>query len=200
MTAKQKFIKMSLHVVSVIGLIATIILCIYGYRLGLFTSTAALADFIARVGMWGGLAFVVLQIIQVVIPIIPGGLTCLAGVLIFGPIYGFLYNYIGISIGSVIIFLLARRYGKPFIQSVASEKTYDRYIGWLNKGKRFDGLFALAIFFPVAPDDFLCMLAGITKIKTEKFIAIIILCKPVSIALYSFGLSKIAALIGSIHL
>ena len=60
----------------------------------------------------GPIIFMLLQILQVVIPIIPGGISSAAGVLIFGPYLGFVYNYVGISIGSVIIFLLGRRYGK----------------------------------------------------------------------------------------
>ena len=129
-----------------------------------------------------------LQILQVVIPIIPGGISSAAGVLIFGPYLGFVYNYVGISIGSVIIFLLGRRYGKPFILSMISDKTYDKYIGWLDNQSRFEKLFALAIFLPVAPDDALCLMAGLTNISVKKFTLIILLAKPLSIFLYSMAL------------
>ena len=50
-------------------------------------------------------------------------------------------------------------------------------------------LFALAIFFPVAPDDFLCYLAGTTSMTWRRFTTIILLGKPLSIALYSLGLT-----------
>ena len=46
-------------------------------------------------GLIGGLVFVFIQIEQVVIPIIPGGISCLAGVVLFGAGMGFLYNYVG---------------------------------------------------------------------------------------------------------
>lgn len=59
----------------------------------------------------GGLVFVFIQIVQVVIPIIPGGISCLAGVILFGAGMGFVYNYVGICIGSVIAFLIAKAYG-----------------------------------------------------------------------------------------
>ena len=54
--------------------------------------------------------------------------------------------------------------------------------------EKFDVLFAAAIFFPFAPDDLLCYLAGLTKMTSRRFLAIILLGKPVSIALYSLGL------------
>ena len=57
-----------------------------GYRLGIFTSQEKLDSFIVNLGVWGPLFFVVLQIIQVVVPIIPGGITSIAGVFIFGPL------------------------------------------------------------------------------------------------------------------
>ena len=47
---------------------------------------------------------------------------------------------------------------------------------------------ALAIFLPMAPDDFLCYLAGTTEMKLSVFCLILMLGKPASIALYSLGL------------
>ena len=62
----------------------------------------------------------------------------MAGVFIYGHIIGTIYNYIGIVIGCAIIFYLVRLYGAAFVQSVVSKRTYDKYIGWLDKGNRFD--------------------------------------------------------------
>ena len=66
--------------------------------------------------------------------------------------------------------------------------------------RRFERLFALAIFLPVAPDDFLCYLAGTTEMTLPRFTAIILLGKPAAIALYSLGLAavftKVTALLG----
>ena len=72
--------------------------------------------------------------------------------------------------------------------SMISEKTFHKYSGWLDNQKRFDRLFALAIFLPVAPDDALCMLAGLTEISLKKFSWIILLCKPATILVYSMSL------------
>lgn len=110
-------------------------------------------------------------------------------------LWGFVYNYIGISIGSILAFLLSKYYGKPFVRGMIGDKNYDKYIGWLNKGKGFDKAFALAIFFPVAPDDLLCYIAGLTKMSLRKFAAIIFLGKPGSIFLYSLGLTGIMELL-----
>ncbi|MGM0124636.1 hypothetical protein IGI37_002030 [Enterococcus sp. AZ194] len=177
-----------INIISIIGIGVSIALTIYFINLGVFKDINALRGLVGDSVILGPIIFVLIQILQVVIPIIPGGISSAAGVLIFGPTAGFIYNYLGISIGSVIIFLLGRRYGKPFILCMISEKTYNKYIGWLDNQNRFEKLFALAIFLPVAPDDALCLMAGLTNMSVKKFTLIIILAKPASIFLYSLAL------------
>ncbi|MEG0540717.1 MAG: VTT domain-containing protein [Angelakisella sp.] len=173
------------NLLSLLGAVFTVLLCVYWYRTGVLTSTQAMSTMLRHLGLLAPLLFILLQVVQVVVPIIPGAAGCVAGVIIFGPWQGFLYNYIGICIGSVINFLLARRYGQPLVRSMVKESVYNKYVGWLDRGNHFTTLFALAIFLPVAPDDFLCMLAGLTKMELTTFTAIIILAKPLSIFAYS---------------
>ncbi|AZP93104.1 VTT domain-containing protein [Enterococcus mundtii] len=177
-----------MNIISIIGIGLSIALTIYFINLGVFKDLNALRGLVGDSIILGPIIFILIQILQVVIPIIPGGISTAAGVLIFGPYAGFIYNYVGICIGSIIIFLLGRKYGKPFILSMISDKTYDKYIGWLENQSRFEKLFALAIFLPVAPDDALCLMAGLTNISVKKYTLIILIAKPLSIFLYSMAL------------
>lgn len=177
-----------INFISIIGLGLSITLTIYFINLGVFKDLNALRGLVGDSIILGPVIFIFIQILQVVIPIIPGGISTAAGVLIFGPYAGFIYNYVGICIGSIIIFLLGRRYGKPFILSMISDKTYNKYIGWLDNQNRFEKLFALAIFLPVAPDDALCLMAGLTNISVKRYTLIILIAKPLSIFLYSMAL------------
>ncbi|EFY02464.1 hypothetical protein SDD27957_04020 [Streptococcus dysgalactiae subsp. dysgalactiae ATCC 27957] len=52
----------------------------------------------------GSIGFFTLKIIQVVIPIIPDGVTTVVGFLAFGPGLGFLLKVAGICIGSSLLF------------------------------------------------------------------------------------------------
>lgn len=180
------------RIVSAVVIFVLIAFGIYGYQSGLFTSVEAIQEFVGRYGLIAPVIFILIQIIQVVIPIIPGGISLLAGVLIFGSVYGFIYNYTGIAIGSVAIFLIARKLGRPFVESRVSTGLFKKYAIWLENKNRFDILFTIAIAMPVAPDDFLCMLAGLTKMSLKKFTLIILLCKPPTILAYSFGLTVIS--------
>lgn len=126
-----------------------------------------------------------------VFPIFPGGVSCLAGVVLYGPWMGFVFNYTGICIGSAAAFGISRNLGKAAFGKMFSEKQIKRYEAWTRKNGKFLKLFAAAIFFPVAPDDLLCYLAGTTAMTWKQFLAIILLGKPFSIALYSMGLTKL---------
>ncbi|KRK33196.1 TVP38/TMEM64 family protein [Loigolactobacillus bifermentans] len=174
-----------------IALLTVIGAGILSYHLGLLSSVAQLQAFIRQAGLLGPMLFILLQVVQVIFPIIPGGLTTIAAVTIFGAKLGFLYNYVGISLGSVAAFLLVRHFGPRFLRGFVPEKTFNKYQHYLNGGKKFDRFFALAILLPVAPDDILCMLAGLTKMSLKKFSAIIILCKPWTILAYSLGMSTL---------
>ena len=72
----------------------------------------------------------------------------------FWPGMGDLYTTISALLPDPLsVFLLIRKYGKTLILKLVSEKNYNKYIGWLEKGKKFQILFAAAIFLPGFPDD-----------------------------------------------
>ena len=183
--------KTALQAVSLTGFALCLLVALWGWQTGVLTSQERLQTLVASCGMAGALLFTVFQAVQVVVPILPGGLGCLAGVLLFGPVWGFVYNYIGICVGSLLAFAVARNCGKPLLSLLFSEKTIARYSRWTEEKDRFARLFALAIFLPVAPDDFLCYLAGTTEISWGRYTAIILLCKPFAITLYSLGLTLV---------
>lgn len=172
---------------------------ILGYQKGIFASPEQLRSFLLNFGFWAPVIFVLIQAVQVVFPILPASIGCVAGVIAFGPGWGFVYNYVGICAGSVAAFLLARRYGRAFVQAVTNEKQFEKYEHWMEREKnKFDLMFGIAIFLPVAPDDLLCYLAGLTRMKLARFIIIILLGKPLALWLYSMGVTSLLTwLLGS---
>ena len=107
---------------------------------------------------------------------------CILDTFLRGSVFYFLY---------VAVFAVARYCGKPLLSLLFSEKTIAKYSSWAEEKNRFAKMFALAIFFPVAPDDFLCYLAGTTGMSWRCYTAIILLGKPFAIALYSLGLTVV---------
>lgn len=164
---------------------------VWAWRAGLFTDTEKLQALLEKSGILAPLLFVIVQAVQVVIPIMPGAIGCVFGVVFFGAFWGFVYNYIGICIGSVCAFLLARKYGMMFVQNMTGSKFYNKYQHFLEKENQFEKMFALLIFLPVAPDDFLCYLAGVSRMRLTRFTTIILLGKPAAILMYSMGLNQV---------
>lgn len=183
--------KRILQVASLTGFLICAAVAVWGWQTGVLTSQDRLQALVDRCGPAGALLFTVFQAVQVVVPVLPGGLGCLVGVILFGPVWGFAYNYTGICIGSLLAFAVARSCGKPLLALLFSDKVIEKYSRWAEERDRFARLFALAIFLPVAPDDFLCYLAGTTDMSWRKYTAIILLGKPFAIALYSLGLTVI---------
>lgn len=164
---------------------------VWAWGAGLFTDTEKLQALLEKSGILAPLLFVIVQAVQVVIPIMPGAIGCVFGVVFFGAFWGFVFNYIGICIGSVCAFLLARKYGMMFVQNMTGSKFYNKYQHFLEKENQFEKMFALLIFLPVAPDDFLCYLAGVSRMRLTRFTTIILLGKPAAILMYSTGLHQV---------
>ncbi|MDR0298350.1 MAG: TVP38/TMEM64 family protein [Streptococcaceae bacterium] len=182
-----KFIKRLMNILSVIGLIGTILGAFYLWRLGAFTDPAVLKGLVTAHRYFGIVLFVVIQIIQVVIPIIPGGITMAAGVIIFGGFWGFIYNYIGITIGSVILFQIGQTYGTSMVKAFVKEKTYERYMTMAQKHQRkYNWIFFLLMLSPLAPDDALVLISSQTKMSWRWLLLSVFVGKIPGILAYSY--------------
>lgn len=182
-----KIVQKIFNIISIFGIIACVIGGYYLYRIDILRDPQALSQLISAHYLLGPFIFIGLQIIQVVIPIIPGGVTTAAGVMIFGPTKGFIYNYVGIVIGSIILFYMGRVYGAILVKTFIKEKHYNKYMKWVHKGqKKYDILFFIAILLPVAPDDALVLISSQTKMTWRYFLFTIFVAKPLPIYLYSY--------------
>jgi uncharacterized membrane protein YdjX (TVP38/TMEM64 family) len=178
--------KQWIQVVTVLGILFSIWMGLYiKSNPAVFAVGGDFQLFLKEIGIFGPLIFIAIQIIQVLYPVIPGGLTCVIGHVLFGPLMGFVYNTTGIFIGSIAAFLLARKYGQVFVKSFVSDKVYDKYIAYLDRGKIFERFLATAFILPGFPDDFLCMVAGMSKMSLKKFAWITIITKPATLYLYT---------------
>lgn len=184
---KAKYIRLFLNIFAALCVILFAFLCYYAWKANLFSSTDALYNFIKPFGIAGPIVFISLQALQVIVPMLPCGISSLAGVVLFGPWYGFWYNYAGICLGSIIAFIIARRFGMPILSLIFSPKSIQKYQKHTGDGSHFTKFFIIAIVAPIFPDDFLCYLAGTTPMSFTKYAAIILLGKPFTIAAYSLG-------------
>lgn len=173
-------------------LLLTAIFLLKGYFDGHFRTMESFRAYVESFGVFAPLILVVIQALQVVLPVLPGFFGCIVGAGMFGAMGGFWCNYIGISAGSIIAFLLARRFGVGLVRCMIPMEKYTRFTQWLNQRESFTLVLFLAILLPLAPDDFLCYFSGLTGMSTKKFTWIILLGKPWCILGYSLFFAYLA--------
>ncbi len=126
-------------------LTAVLLFFINAYAQGQFHSLDSLRNFIKGFGIMAPAVLILLQAAQVVLPVLPGFLGCAVGALLFGSFGGFWYNYIGISIGSIIAFFLARQYGIGLVKALFTNKQYEKWSARFGDSKRKPAILCLMI-------------------------------------------------------
>lgn len=183
-------------VITAIFLILCISICALlfkAYLDGKFDSVETLQQYIAGFGLLAPVVLVFIQAAQVVLPVLPGFFGCMVGAVMFGCAGGFWCNYIGISLGSLIAFLLARKYGQGLVRKIFPGDKYEKWAKWAGKSKSFTLFLFLGMVLPLFPDDFFCYFTGITKMTFRKFLMIIVIGKPWCILAYSIVFSAAVA-------
>lgn len=185
MKSKESLIKTATIIAFAALMAVSVIILIYGWIGGHFNSIDTLRAYVDSFGVWGPLILALIQMLQVILPVLPGFMGCIAGAALFGAAGGFWVNYIGISAGSIIAYRLAKRYGVKLVNKMMPMKKYEKYIDRINRSKSYPVVLFLSILLPLAPDDFLCYFSGLINMSSRRFVTIIILGKPWCILFYS---------------
>ncbi len=187
MQTKKSCLKIVLTGLVLALLTAGTLLVLYGWQQGHFNSPESLKEYIGSFGLLAPLMLILIQAIQVIVPVLPGFFGSIVGAGMFSVSGNFWCNYLGISAGSIAAFWLARRFGTGLVRQLLPLKKYQRWTNWLNRSQSYTVVLALAILLPLAPDDFLCYFSGLTGMSAKKFVWIILLAKPWCILVYSFA-------------
>lgn len=156
------------------------------YLDGKFNSIDTLHAYVRDYGLLAPVVLTLIQAFQVIVPVLPGFLGCAVGAVLFGCMGGFWCNYIGISLGSIIAFFLARKYGMPLVKAMFPKEKYERWSGWAARSRFYSALLFVGTLLPLFPDDFFCYFSGLTEMTARRFTWIIVLGKPWCILAYSY--------------
>lgn len=181
-----KFWQKTFKVLGFLALAGSFLLVIWLYNKGILNDQNEMKEWVERYPLMAPFLFIIIQIVQVVFPVIPGGVTTVIGFLVFDPILAFFLNSIGIIIGSILLFHLARLYGKKFCLLFMSEETFYKYEQKIDNKRGFDIFFIICMIAPMAPADIVVMISGLTSMSYRKFSLIVLLCRPISIVTYSY--------------
>lgn len=143
-----------------------------------------ITQLIRNTGEWGMVVFVTIQILQVVILPLPAIVCYVPGSHIWGAGIATLLASVGVIVGSAIAYFIGRFFGKKAVIWIAGKETTEKYVGYI--GKRGKVIFVLMQILPFFPDDILCMIAGLTSMSFPFFMGVIVLVRPLVIAVYCF--------------
>lgn len=185
MKRREKRLKVVLLILFLALLALVAVVFGIGFFRGHFGSIESMRTYIAAFGPFAPLLLTAIQTMQAFLPIIPSFFGFVAGAGLFGALGGFLCNYIGICAGSLIAYLLARRFGIGFVQQIIPEKKYHAAVEWAAKKRSYTAVLYMAILLPLAPDCVLCYFSGLINMPLRRYALVILTAKPWCILAYS---------------
>ena len=122
-------------------------------------------EFLSGLGWWAPFAYMVIQVIQVVIAPIPGEASGFIGGYLFGTLWAFIYSTVSLTFGSWINFLIGRFLGKRWIRRLIPPAALTR----MNFLLRHQGAVVVFILFvvPGFPKDSLCLVLGLSSLPIK---------------------------------
>lgn len=156
-----------------------------------FLGPRTMAKYVRSFGALSPVVFIFLQILQILFAPVPGYLFGFLGGYLFGAFRGSLYSMIGVTLGSLIAFHLAKKYGRPYVEKFFHEDFISRFDSMARRAGPI-GIF-IFFFLPGLPDDLICFLAGMTGMSTWLFLLIVIVGRSPGFFLLNLSGSKVAS-------
>lgn len=136
-----------------------------------FGSVEAMRGFVLGFGACAPAVFFLIQVAQVVLAPIPGNVTTVVGALVFGLWEGLALGLAGAVVGSVLVFALGRRWGRPLVVRLVGRAAFEKYAGVFDAR----GWVLFVVFLlPFLPDDAVCALAGLSAVSFRRFLVLVL--------------------------
>lgn len=122
-------------------------------------------------GLWGRLAFVGMMAVQIIIAIIPGEPLEIGAGYAFGAVEGTVLCILGAMLGSLIIFLLVRRFGVKLLE-VFFPLEKIQSMRFMKDTRRLSLLAFIIVFIPGTPKDLIAYFVGLTRMRLHTWMLI----------------------------
>ncbi|MES2436996.1 MAG: VTT domain-containing protein [Patescibacteria group bacterium] len=147
----------------------------------------ALTNILIHYPLLAPFVFIAVRAFAIIFPPIPGIVIDLIGIATFPWFLGFIYGEIGVVLGAMIAFWIARYLRKPLLKRFVSLEKLEIWEKKLSGEQEFWVLVGLRLFFnPLF--DYVSYAAGLTKISTGKYLLTTVLGTfPTMFVIYYFG-------------
>lgn len=136
------------------------------YYITVGISVDDIRGYLGGLGIWSGVAFIIAYTVRPLVFFPSSIMTPLAAVL-FGPVMGWIYTYVGENLSATVAFYTARFFGRNFIKENENSfiKKYDEKLRCCG----FETVLMLRLI-PLFPFDFVNYASGLSAIRYRSYI------------------------------
>ena len=175
--------------------ISLLLLCVAALSVGLYFTLKALGvaniegirELISRCGALGWIAFIALFVLSsTLLCFIPGNSATFIAVsiILFGTLKGFIISTISVFMASSLMFLIGNTLGEKAAIKLVGKESLEKAQNLLDVKSKM--LLPLMFLFPIFPDDALCMVAGMTKMRYWYFALVAAIFRTIGIGSICF--------------
>lgn len=125
-----------------------------------------LRAYVRSLGPWGPFALIALMVLHSV-TFVPAEIISISDVVIFGPVLGLVYAWIGAMLGAYLSYFLARLFGRPIVNRFVPKRILERFDIFF-KSEGLKGVFILRLI-PLVSFNALNYASGLIKMTFWDF-------------------------------
>lgn len=151
-------------------------------------------------GLEGILYLLGLQLLQILVPILPGEPIELLAGMCYGTFGGLLLIFVGAFLSSCLIFFSVRTFGRNFIDTFLGKdkvKKIEHNKLFTNR-KQIEFFLLIAFLIPGTPKDFITYIAGLLPIRASRFLLISTFARFPSVITSTFAGANLVS--GNLHI
>lgn len=190
-TEKKSYSKKTAGIMLSVISVVTCILTVLGFlainKLSeAYENSNILRDLISEHPFISALVMVLICSVQVIVAFIPGEVVEVAAGYAFGTFGGAALCTLGITCGSVVAILLARKFGRPLVEAFYPREKIDS-LPILNDPKKRNVLVLMLFLIPGTPKDLFTYIIGLTEMSVPLYLLLTTLSRFPSIIMSTAG-------------
>ncbi|MBQ8749744.1 MAG: TVP38/TMEM64 family protein [Clostridia bacterium] len=134
--------------------------------------------------IYGAIIYVTLLAMQVVFVPINSMILIIPAIMAFGAFKAFLLSLLALLIGSCISYYIGKIFGTSLIKFFAGTAQVEKWQNALSKNGKF--VLPILLLIPIFPDELICMLAGIARLKFGYFFLVSLITRIIDLSCICF--------------
>ena len=175
----SRWIKISLTIILLAGL--SVALYFVGFK------GDWIKPIVESAGFFGYILFILINIVVTTLMTFVPGMTftfTLIATQLFGTFAGFIVSAIACFLSSLVKFFIGDKLGEPFVDWLIGKDARLKAQDLVSA--RATVLVPVMLAFPFFPDDAICMVAGMTKMKYWYFAIVALICRTIGVGVTAF--------------